>query len=190
MLAVCLDAGHGGTDSGAAFLTFREDEIALTVVEELGLVLENKGCTVTTTRKRDEAVSLRDRVRQANLAAADVFISLHLNADVDPDKPGDPVARGSEIWHYPNSIPSRALAVLLGEELGKLLPPFRGVKTSDRLYVLKHTYMPAVLLELGFIDSLHDATLLSGPHFVHHLADRLAASVLRWAFPPETDDVA
>ena len=78
---VVLDAGHGGHDSGNLGSGYKEKEIALKIVLEVGKKLEeNKDIKVIYTRKNDKFVTLRGRAKIANDAGADLFVSVHCNA--------------------------------------------------------------------------------------------------------------
>lgn len=78
---VVLDAGHGGHDSGNLGSGYKEKDIALNIVKEVGKVLEkNSDIKVIYTRKKDVFVTLRGRAKIANDADADLFVSVHCNA--------------------------------------------------------------------------------------------------------------
>lgn len=79
---VCLDAGHGGRDSGAKGRRSLEKNIALEVVLKLGKKIEKElpGVKVIYTRTTDVFVDLYARPAYANKHNADLFISVHLNS--------------------------------------------------------------------------------------------------------------
>lgn len=78
---VVLDAGHGGHDPGNIGNGFREKEIALNIVLNVGKALEkHPDIKVLYTRKTDVFVTLRDRAKVANEAHADLFVSIHCNS--------------------------------------------------------------------------------------------------------------
>lgn len=78
---VVLDAGHGGHDSGNKGNGYRESDIALRIVLQIGKSLEKKNdIKVIYTRIKDEFVTLRGRAKIANDADADLFVSVHCNA--------------------------------------------------------------------------------------------------------------
>jgi N-acetylmuramoyl-L-alanine amidase len=76
---VCIDAGHGGTDSGATWGEETEKEIALGFAHRLAGVLRRRGYRVQFTRDEDRSRSLPQRVATSNAAGADAFVSLHVN---------------------------------------------------------------------------------------------------------------
>ncbi len=78
---VVLDAGHGGHDPGNLGNGYKEKNIALNIVLEVGKELEkNKNIQVIYTRKTDVFLKLRERAEIANKADADLFVSIHCNA--------------------------------------------------------------------------------------------------------------
>ncbi len=89
---VVLDPGHGGEDPGAAYNGVREKDVVLSVGLKLAKLLENEGVQVLLTRKTDVFIELDERCAIANRADADLFISIHCNAE--PKK----TAYGAETW--------------------------------------------------------------------------------------------
>lgn len=83
---VVIDAGHGGHDSGAVGKMSKEKDIALSIALKTGrYIKENlKDIEVIYTRKTDVFVELYRRARIANEAKADLFISIHCNANPSP----------------------------------------------------------------------------------------------------------
>ena len=79
---VTLDAGHGDHDYGAVYHGHIEKNIALAVVLKVGKLLEkNSGIDVIYTRKGDQFIDLVERANIANRADADIFVSIHCNAN-------------------------------------------------------------------------------------------------------------
>ncbi len=160
-MRVFLDPGHGGVDTGATFHGLVEKDIVLAIALKAATELENRGHLVRMSRRTDFQCELSRRCKEANEWLADIFLSLHLNADPDPDEPGMPEAHGSEFWIYPGSVEGGRLAKHLAEMVHQacLDEPARGIK-EGKFYVLKHSLMPAVLLELAFIDTKVSQRLL------------------------------
>ncbi len=85
-LVVAIDPGHGGTDPGAEAEDIRESDLVLEFAHRLRDYLVASGkCDVVLTRTEDKLISLDARLTAARAAEADVFISLHADALVDPD---------------------------------------------------------------------------------------------------------
>ncbi len=90
---VALDAGHGDHDFGAVYNGHIEKKIALAVVLKVGRILEkNSSIDVIYTRKSDQFIDLIERANIANRADANVFVSIHCNANPNPN------ADGCESW--------------------------------------------------------------------------------------------
>ncbi|MCL9808791.1 N-acetylmuramoyl-L-alanine amidase family protein [Flavobacterium luminosum] len=79
---VTLDAGHGDHDFGAVYHGFVEKNIALSVALKVGKILEqDPSMVVNYTRKTDVFVDLVERCNIANRADANLFVSIHCNAN-------------------------------------------------------------------------------------------------------------
>ena len=146
---ICIDAGHGGTDSGAVNGKYYEKVATLGIALKLADKLKELGHEVCCTRTVDVTRTLNRRCEIANKNNADIFVSIHCNAATNKN------AEGIETFKYPTS--KSTLAQCIQKALVSNFPEEkdRGVKETD-FYVLKHTKMPAVLIEVGFIS--HDET--------------------------------
>jgi N-acetylmuramoyl-L-alanine amidase len=79
---VTLDAGHGGKDMGANYHGHVEKDINLAIVLKLGKILEKQtSIDVNYTRKTDVLIDLVERGYIANRMKANIFVSLHCNAN-------------------------------------------------------------------------------------------------------------
>lgn len=153
MPKIWIDAGHGGAQPGACALDRKEKDLTLQIATLLGTELTRCGFTVAQTRTTDVDIPLDTRGPLANKWGADYFVSVHLNAGG---------GRGAETWCSIAGGKSKALAECIQAELVGLGYVDRGVKTRkgddgrDYLAVIRQTNMPAVLAEVGFIDSQED----------------------------------
>ena len=180
MTRIMADPGHGGRDPGAIGrdpFTVREKDVAWTVATLVRGFLP--ACTVATTRRQGEFVSLHERAKRANDFNAVGFLSIHCNAVADPK------AHGVEVWHHPSSVEGRALAdcilrAMLSAPLHGPALENRGLKPSRRLVVLKKTRMPAVLVELPFLSNAQDLTTLIEPCNQIALAQAIAEGTMNW----------
>jgi len=100
-LRIVLDAGHGGWDlGGVGRQGLLEKDLVLDIVERLGHLVESRlGAEVIYTRKDDSYLSLEKRAEIANLAQANLFLSVHANYSDYPS------ARGVETY-YTNTYSS------------------------------------------------------------------------------------
>lgn len=78
---VFIDAGHGGKDPGTSHNKIVEKHITLDVATTLGRLLQTNGLEVVYSRTTDKTVALSERTRMANVAHADLFVSIHINAN-------------------------------------------------------------------------------------------------------------
>ena len=100
-LKILVDPGHGGKDLGAqGFFSVLEKSIALTIGKMVVRELEksskyqplNRPIEVRLTRESDQFLSLKDRVKIANVWNADLFVSIHANSSQFPR------VRGFEVY--------------------------------------------------------------------------------------------
>ena len=167
-MVICLDPGHSyglngkGKDPGAVnpYLGIKESVIALEIANRLANMLADKDHVVIFTRDNgDNNITLKKRCEIANESKCDIFVSIHLNSS-DNSK-----ANGIETLHYDSSR-SQKLASLVQEKLIKATGARdRGTKIRNDLYVLKHTHMPAILVETGFISHKEEGLKLNDPQY-------------------------
>ncbi|MDR7857527.1 N-acetylmuramoyl-L-alanine amidase [Tissierella sp.] len=150
MVRICFDYGHGGRDPGAVYRGRKESMDNLSIGMEIAKRLRIFGLEVDEIRGADVTVGLEERCINANNGNYDYFISFHRNA-FRPEE-----ANGVETFVYTNpSIRARQLANEIQKNLEICGFRSRGVRTAD-FYVLKKTKMPALLIEIGFIDNSGD----------------------------------
>jgi N-acetylmuramoyl-L-alanine amidase len=186
---VVLDPGHGGSDPGAEANGLVEAEIVLDLATRIEGRLGALGVTTYLTRSADICPDDRERAQFANQMAAEIFISLHLDA-----VPSDH-ANGSACFFYGASLPTREVRSAVGERLSSLIS--REVSTRTDLVdgrthpksweLLRLTRMPAVRLEAGYVTSPSDASRLATPEFRDALAEAVVASVQRLYLPEHLD---
>lgn len=163
-MKVFINPGHDKKyDSGAINPTtgLRECDVAAQIGEAVKEYLITSGCTVQLMQSdnlandsvyRDRPVAVCD---QANAWPADVFVSIHCNAF-------NGLARGTEVECYALESKGGRLARAIQSQIVNSVHTIdRGVKAMPELIVLKHTQMPAVLVETAFIDNDDDAALLT-----------------------------
>ena len=167
---VVLDAGHGGSDPGALSVTKkREKDFNLAVVLMVQKLLEQEtDMEVVMTRTGDTYPTLPERVKIAESAKADIFISVHANA-------GSATARGIETYYTRNE--SLNLAQVMHEHLVEATgSPDRKIRTQN-LHVTRETSMPAVLLECGYLSNKDDDALLATQEFREKAARGIADGI-------------
>ena len=122
----------------------------------------------------DKYVSLRDRVNIANNFKVDYFLSIHINSC------NNSIVRGVEVWQYSNSKNVDEIYIYLCEDISNVLSiKNRWVKYSKNLYVLKHTYMKAVLLEVDFISNSFYGKALCNDYIIKNIALVIKENILK-----------
>ena len=156
---IVIDPGHGGRDSGAVgFNGLQEKDIVLNISHHLYDILNEKTqAEVYLTRDNDYFVSLNNRSVIAQNAAADLFISIHNNADIHRQ------AQGVETYaHYNSSTEAWQLAWYLQKNLVEETGLVDGGIKAGNFQVLRETpYMKSVLLEIGYISHYTDEKFLN-----------------------------
>ena len=172
---ICVDPGHGGKDHpGACNRKKREADAALDISLRVQTLLEDGGLRVLMTRVKDCDVSLKDRCDAANKARATAFIAVHLNAARNK------AAHGAETWRYDTDSP---VSIKLAENIQKSLigetgARDRGVKVNRTFYTLRHTVMPSVVVECGFISNDDEAERLWDNDYRDRIAQGVARGIL------------
>ena len=160
MAKIFLNPGHCiGIDSGAVnkHNGAEEANICYSVACKVEEYLKNAGCSVYTLQSNNlcgEYPAHPNIVATANELGADIFISLHCNAFNEK-------ANGTECLVFAKGSCAEDLAnAIQNQIISSLGTVDRGVKERPDLAVLKGTKMPAVLVEMAFIDNADDCSKL------------------------------
>ena len=184
-----LDAGHGGSDSGAVYNGRLEKNDNLRITLAVGERLARSGERVLYTRTDDSTVDLTYRSTMANSAGATYFVSFHRNS-------ASTVGRGVEVYYYTGlSAQSTAARMAAPVQDALVVCGFhnRGVKQA-KFSVLRRTSMPAILVELAFINNEAENAKLDSEF--DRIADAIASALLSFVGktltpattqPPETE---
>lgn len=152
--SIMLDAGHGGVEPGAIYNGRNEKDDTLNLVLAIGEILQNNGIEVSYTRTTDVYESPFEKAMEANRAGVDFFISIHRNSFPTANQ-----VSGVESLVYDLSGIKYEMAQEINQELETIGFVNLGVNARPNLIVLKRTQMPAVLVEVGFINSDTDNLL-------------------------------
>ena len=181
--SIVIDPGHGGSDSGAVGHNgVTEKSVALAVSLKVRNLLTQSGANVIMTRETDRDVAWAEATNGQELQArvdktppnAALFISVHCNAF------SNSATNGMETYYYHGSAAGQRLAALLNEELANFGGRAnRGVKGAN-FYVLKHSTVPASLVELAFITNPEEESLLADDSYQEQLALAIVRAVKRY----------
>lgn len=207
---VVLDPGHGGGDVGVAGPSgSREKDVNLDVARALARYLRQEGdLKVVLTREDDRSLELADRAEIANRAGGDLFVSVHCNGWFDRDAAGletyflspaktnwsksveqaeNQAAPADDVefivWELVQnkfiSSSSELAEVVQHEACVSLGLPDRGVKQAG-FRVLVGAYMPAILVEVGFLSNPTEETLLLSRDYQQRLARAIGDAILSY----------
>lgn len=166
-MKIALDIGHNcPPDTGAVGLQ-SEDTLTESVGVDLARRLKAQGHQIVLccpTKASSVSDSLSQRVAIANMSGADLFVSIHFNAF-------NKKAHGTEV--FTGSSRGQAIAQKVVNAIAALGFRNRGVKNGSHLFVLKHTKMPAILVECCFIDSPDDMEIFN----IEKMAEAIASGI-------------
>lgn len=174
MITVIIDPGHGGKDTGAVYGDYREKDQTLGIARRLQVKLAEKNINSMMTRDKDEYIQLMHRAEIAKKIKDNaVFISIHLNASKSH------TGSGFESFVFSRNSGNKELQDILHEAIMKLNTKYsikdRGKKEASFL-VLKHVkHIPAILLELFFIDA--DIEKIKDSNYYSEVATAIATAI-------------
>ena len=181
---ITIDPGHGGSDSGAIGPTgVMEKSVTLRVAQELRRLLVAEGASVYMTRETDTEVSpkgadasdieeLQARCDIPNQNGSDIFVSIHMDSFTNG------AAKGTTGYYYSlGSKRSRELAdKIRSGVIDQLGTQSRGTQSCN-FYVVKHTDMPATLVEVAFISNPSEERLMNSEVGIKKAAQGIADGI-------------
>ncbi len=203
---IVIDAGHGGSDSGAIGCGgIQEKQVCLAIGTAVGSLLKQKGCSVLLTRTNDCDMQLDERTAYANDNNADLFVSIHANYAANPRaigietfcmqpallKKNFSCLTSSQDACIANIINQRAalsyqLAQSVQSSVCNSVSSFHDV-TIDRIdrkvkhsvsQVLLGAQEPAILIEVGFLSHPKESLLLHDTHYQNSIAHGICNGIL------------
>ncbi len=187
MFKIALDAGHGLFTSGKRTLVSldtnetREWYLNDRICDRVERLLEDyDGYELIrvddTTGNVD--VTLKERVKKANAAGVDFYLSVHHNAGVNGGSGGGIISiahtNASNLSLKYQRVVYDELILSTGLSGNRSMPLAR-----QNLYVLRETNMPAVLVECGFMDSVTDVPIILSEEFANQAAQGLVNALVR-----------
>lgn len=173
-MKIAIDAGHGGTNTGAtgSISKVLEKDYTLLFAKELQKILKKKKVKVFMVREKDTTIDNKDRVLWAQQNNPDVYISFHLNS-------GRNTARGVSTYYkhvayrsFTQSILKRLLAI-------RNLPEFGNVG-SFNFQPIQPTDYPSCLVEVAFLSNELDEKMILDPKFRYKVAYQVYLGIKDW----------
>lgn len=182
---IALDAGHGMNTAGKRCMKkldpsqTREWYLNDRIMDKVERKLQNYECTVLrvgdTTGSKN--ISLKNRVKAANNANADMYVSMHHNAGLNGRNGG-----GTVVFYYSSNSKRRSQAQrlynLITDET-KLYGNRCEQVIKKGFYVIKNTKMPAFLVENGFMDSPTDVPIILSDGHAEKTAEGVVAFLVK-----------
>lgn len=183
---IVIDPGHGGYDPGVFRRSLLEKDLNLAVSLVLRNYLQGGGASVVMTREADydllalpaagpkKRLDMKNRLSIIKGAQPDLLISVHVNASLSPSW------SGAQVFHRKNCIEGRKLAVLIQEELARVLQNTDRLAQEGDYFLLNEAGVPAALVETGFISNPEEARLLADARYRSRLAWAVYLGIVRY----------
>lgn len=185
---IVIDVGHGGTDPGKVSTGgIKEKDINLQIALYLKDYLIAQDYTVYLTRETDcnlyddnvknkKVSDLNNRIRFFKEKNAYCVVSIHQNSYPDT------VQHGAQTFYFQGSGEGKVFADTVQESLLKLDDTnTRQIKSSDSYYLLKHSPVPSIIVECGFLSNPEEAARLTDSNYQKQLAYAICLGICRYA---------
>lgn len=173
-LKIAIDAGHGGSNSGAAGVKTKisEKSYTLKIAKELQTALLNEGAKVYMTRETDITLGMNERWLMVKDQSPDILISIHLNSSVK-----DSIQGVSTYYRYPGFRPMTQY--ILNRMLETGLKEFGNIG-SFNFALNGPTDYPNCLVEVAFLSNKEDEQRILDPVFHKEVAQKIVAGIKDW----------
>lgn len=182
---IYLDPGHGGADPGAVWGNIYESQINLEISLKLQAELEKNGAIVYLTRYGDYDLSANnamlrkrsDLSRRANIinrSGADLYLSIHLNADTSS------TWQGAQVFYDQINDENQKLAEILQKQLREDLNTKREYKNIKGQYLYSRVNVPGALIEVGFISNPNERYLLRQQDYQQKVSQTITKGIINY----------
>jgi N-acetylmuramoyl-L-alanine amidase len=199
---IAIDPGHGGKDFGCVSVVkpHVEKMLTLDLAQRLAAKLEKRGWKVVLTRTNDVEMSALERIRVAERAQANLFVSLHFNYSAEDAKvdgveaeclapvgvPASHLTQKSDnpLETLPNNkfdVESFWYAFRCEQALvGQVGATGQGVKRVRASEILSNQERPAILILGGYLSNPQEAEMIANPDYRERLADALVKGLVNF----------
>lgn len=182
---IYIDAGHGGKDPGALYNGVYEKDINLAIASKLEKLLYEEGAIVYMTRYGDYDLSaninnnrkrsdLSRRSKLINESDCDMYVSIHLNAEVTG------AWHGAQAFYDDINPKNEKIADIMQKEFKSKLNSKRKYKKISDVYLHRKTNRPGVLVEVGFLSNSNDRYLLKQNSYQMKIAETLKSGIEKY----------
>lgn len=192
---IVVDAGHGGIDPGAISQDkHKEKDITLAISKKLVRYLNQAGAKAINLRTSNQDLcganfkgTIRERkrhdlalrVQRAQSEQADLYISIHTNADLSPRW------SGAQTFYKTGREESKVVAIAIQKELIRILGNNKREAKTGSYYILDRAKMPIVIVEVGFLSNPQEAKLLVSEDYQNKIAYAIFSGIVKSYLPEE-----
>ena len=191
---IAVDAGHGGIDPGASRDGLEEKDITLAISKKLLRYLNQAGAQAVNLRTGDDDLcgnnfkgkirerkrrDLALRVEKAKNAQADLYISIHTNADLSPRW------SGAQTFYKAGQEESKRTAIAIQDELIRILGNNNREAKTGSYYILNKATMPIVIVEVGFLSNPREAQLMVSDEYQDKIAYAIFSGIIKSYLPEQ-----
>lgn len=181
---IIVDPGHGGRDPGAVYKDIYESPINLEISKILMEDLEKLGAIVYLTRNGEYDISdpnswnkknsdLQNRVNLIENSNADLYLSIHLNADTSN------TWRGAQVFYDDVNSKNKKFAEIMQDSFKKNLNSNREYKEISTYYMYRRIKkVPGALLEVGFLTNANERYLLQQNEYQKKISNAITEGVI------------
>lgn len=167
---VVIDVGHGGNDSGAQVGSALEKEVVMSIARKIQELNTNTNIEIILSRDQDQFKSLSERTQFINSLNPDLVISLHAGISNNPQ------LSGTDIFISNQNIKKNQSGALALNLLYSINGEKVEIKKAD-FYVLKNSFAPAALVELGLLSNNEDRAYLTSEAGQKELAQSILNAI-------------
>ncbi len=173
-LKIAIDAGHGGSNTGAKGVQtgILEKDYTLLMAKALQEELTKKGADVFMIRSADTTLSMNERLSMAQGAQPDLLISIHLNSS------GRASVKGTSTYY--RYIGFRPLSTAVLDEMHKLGLADFGNVGSFNFTLNGATDFPNTLVEVAFLSNPEDEALIRDQRFQKNVGRQIRKGIEQW----------
>ena len=184
---ILIDAGHGGRDPGKVGIADTlEKDINLKIAFYLKELLEHQNIQVLMTREKDEDLAatsdnfktsdMKKRISLIQESNADLVVSIHQNSYTTPD------VYGAQCFYFTDSEEGKILASTIQKQIiiSTNQTKVREIKSNSDYYLLKHSPLPTVIVECGFLSNPDEERLLLTKEYQRNMAWAIHLGILHY----------
>jgi TonB-dependent SusC/RagA subfamily outer membrane receptor len=180
---VVIDAGHGGSDNGARENNVNEKDLNLAIAKEIKKLNTNENLNIILSRTGDETMVPQDRTKFAETNKADVFVSIHIDAENNKNE-----HNGMSVFIPKNDNPyveqsqSLGSAIVESFKSNYLLTVSNNLQQRERgIWILKANEWPSVLIQVGYLSTQRDFDYLTNPKNQRAIAQNILNGIEKYA---------